>query len=154
LTVHLVGGTIWRGRVARVLEVAVAVLLELLHAASGSLVLPWDLGARLVADGGQLDGATRLLLVARSGGGGVRGSLGVGGASGSTSTVIVSLALVLLLLLAGLPLLADFLELCFRGKQLARLRLHKSVPPVRFRFDPWLASLGLDEVIPSLDRRH
>ena len=135
---------------------AVAVLLELLHTASGSLVLPWNLGAGLVADGRELDGAARLLLVARSSGGGVRrGRLGIGGASGSTSTVVVSLALVLLLLLAGLPLLADLLELCFaEQKQLARLRLHKSVPPIRFRFDPWLASLGLDEVIPSLDRRH
>lgn len=67
LTVHLIGGTIGRGRVALILEMAVAILLELLHTAGGGLVLAWDLGARLVADGRELDGAARLLLVARSG---------------------------------------------------------------------------------------
>jgi hypothetical protein len=38
--------------------------------------------------------------------------LGVGRAGGSAGAVVVGLALVLLLLLAGLPLLADLLELC------------------------------------------
>lgn len=113
MTVHLVGGAVGRGGVTRVLEVAAAVLLELLDAAGGGLVLAGHLGAWLVADGRQLDGAAGLLLVARGGGSGIRGgSLGVGRAGGSAGAVVVGLALVLLLLLAGLPLLADLLELC------------------------------------------
>lgn len=121
MTVHLVRSAVRRRRVARVLQVAVAILLQLLHAASRSLILSGDLGAGLVADGRQLDGAARLLLlVAARGGGGVRrGRLGVGRAGRGTSTVVVGLALVLLFLLAGLPLLADLLELCDEPKQLA-----------------------------------
>jgi hypothetical protein len=100
---------------------AVTILLQLLDAAGRSLVLAGHLGAGLVADGRQLDGAARLLLlVAARGGGRVgRGRLGVGRASSSTGTVVVGLALVLLLLLAGLPLLSDLLELCDERKQLA-----------------------------------
>lgn len=112
MTVHLVRGTIGRGGVARVLEVAVAILLELLDAAGGSLVLAGDLGAGLVADGRELDGAARLLLVTWGSSTFRGGRLGVGGASSSTGTVVVGLALVLLFLLASLPLLADLLELC------------------------------------------
>ena len=113
LAIHLVLSTVRRGRVARILQVAIAVILELLDTGGRGLVLSRNLGAGLIADGGQLDGAAGLLLVAGGGSGGIgRGSLGVGGASRSTSAIVVGLALVLLLLLAGLPLLADLLELC------------------------------------------
>jgi hypothetical protein len=55
LTVHLVRSAIRRSWVARVLNVVVAVLLELLNTARGSLVLTRDLGAGLVAYGRELD---------------------------------------------------------------------------------------------------
>ena len=55
LTVHLVRSTIRRSWVARVLNVVVAVLLELLNTARGSLVLTRNLGAGLVADGRELN---------------------------------------------------------------------------------------------------
>ena len=55
LTVHLVWSTIRRSWVARVLDVVVAVLLELLNTARGSLILARDLGAGLVADGRELN---------------------------------------------------------------------------------------------------
>jgi hypothetical protein len=113
LTIHLVLGTIGRGGVARILEVAAPVLLELLDAAGGGLILSGDLGTGLVADGRQLDGAAGLLLVAGGGGSGIgRGSLRVSRAGSNTSAIFIGLALVLLLLLAGLPLLADLLKLC------------------------------------------
>lgn len=111
LTVHLVGSTVRGSWIARILKVVAAVLLQLLDAAGRGLVLTRDLGAGLVADGRQLDGAARLL-VAR-GGGGIRGAaLGIGGRGGGAGAVVVGLTLVLLLLLASLPLLADLLELC------------------------------------------
>jgi hypothetical protein len=90
--------------------VVAAVLLQLLDAAGGGLVLTRDLGAGLVADGGQLDGAAGLRVAGT--GGGIRGALGVGRAGSGPGAVVVGLALVLLLLLASLPLLADLLELC------------------------------------------
>ena len=55
LAIHLVGSAVGRCWVARVRNVVIAVLLQLLHAAGWSLVLARDLSAWLVADGRELD---------------------------------------------------------------------------------------------------
>lgn len=68
MAIHLVWCAIGRCRVPRILQLVLAVFLQLLYTTSGrSLVLVRDLSTRLVADGRKLNGSTRLLLmVARS----------------------------------------------------------------------------------------
>jgi len=109
LAVHLVWGAIWRRGVSRVLKMTVAVLLELLNAARGSLVLARDLCARLVADGWELNGTASLLIT--RGRGNFGGGLPICRDGSGSGTLLIGLSLVLLLLLASLPLLSDFLEL-------------------------------------------
>ena len=55
LAIHLVGGAVRRCWVARVRNMVVAVLLQLLNATGWSLVLARDLSAGLVTDGRELD---------------------------------------------------------------------------------------------------
>jgi len=62
LAIHLVWSAIWRSRVARVRDMIVAVLLQLLNTAGWSLILARDLGTRLVADRRELDRSTCLLV--------------------------------------------------------------------------------------------
>lgn len=109
VVVHLIGGTVGRRGIASILYLVAAVLLQLLNTAGGR-VLAGDLSTRLVADGGELHGATSRLVASRSGVGAV-----VRRSDSSPGTVIFLLALGLLFLLAGLPLLADFLEFCKAG---------------------------------------
>ena len=110
LTVHLVWSAVRRSWVARVLKVVVAVLLELLNTARGSLVLTWNLSAGLIADGWELDGSTSLLVTwGRSA---IAGVWAFGRNGGGSGTLFISLSLVLLLLLASLPLLSNLLEFC------------------------------------------
>ena len=109
LAIHLVWSAVRRGGVSRVLQMIIAVFLELLHAAGWSLVLPRHLSTGLIADRGQLDGATCLLIAGRRR---TFGRLAVGRDRGSSSAILLGFALVLLLLLASLPLLADLLEFC------------------------------------------
>jgi hypothetical protein len=55
LAIHLVWCAIWRSWVARVRDMIVAVLLQLLYTAGWSLVLTGDLGTGLVADRRELN---------------------------------------------------------------------------------------------------
>ena len=109
LTVHLVWSAIRRSWIARILNMVVAVLLQLLNTARGSLVLTRNLSARLVADGWELNGSTSLLVTR---GRSIAGTLTISRNGGGTGALLISLALVLLLLLASLPLLSNFLEFC------------------------------------------
>ena len=110
LAIHLVWCAIWRCWIARVRDVVVAVLLQLLNAAGWSLVLARDLSAGLVADRRELDRPASLL-VAR-GRAIVGRALTIGGNSSSSGSLLFGLSLILLFLLAGLPLLSDLLEFC------------------------------------------
>jgi hypothetical protein len=112
LAVHLGWCAIWRSWIARVLEMTLLVLLELLDSATGSLllILTWNLGTRLVTDRRELD-RSATLRVAR-GRAAFWDRLTLGRDSDSASTILVGLALVLLLLLASLPLFANLFEFC------------------------------------------
>ena len=127
LTVHLVGRTIRRSWVARVLEVVVAVLLQLLNPARGGLILTGNLSARLVADRGELNRSARLWVARRRGS---VGGLPIRGNGRGSCTILISLTLILFLLLARLPLLSDFFELCHPG-YVSVLTLHKPAPQLR-----------------------
>lgn len=120
LTVHLVWCAIRRSRVARVLKMAIAIFLKLLNTTGGCLVLPGNLGARLVADWRELD---RSCLVSRRGA--AIGILAVSWARSRSLALLVLLPLVLFFLLASLPLLADLLEL-FRSTLVA-VGLHSNM---------------------------
>jgi len=109
LAIHLVGSTVWGCRIARVLKVVVAILLELLNATGRSLVLAWNLSTWLVANWGKLNRSTTLLI---TGSGGISRLLAFSRDSGSSGTLLVGLALILLFLLPSLPLLSNLFEFC------------------------------------------
>lgn len=113
LAIHLVWCTVRRCRIARILKMAVAILLQLLDAPSRGLVLTRNLSARLVSDRWELNRASSLLV---SGAWSiVAGTLTIRRNSNSSCALLFSFALVLFLLLPCLPFLSDLLEFCIES---------------------------------------